>query len=303
MKVFLRIVLILFLVAGIAGGIWYYRNQSAAAQGSSGTSGAYRQVVAAQRGDLSSSITVVGQLDAAQTVELAFERLSGSTVLRTLDVAAGNTVKKGDALATVDPAPYQQAVDEAKSNLQSAEAALADLQTPATELEIRQADLALAQARQQLEQAKADLADLQQPDSDTLRTLKNAVVNAQDALALARLDNTLAENGSTAKSVRDLQYSVGWHDRKLNEYQQLVSAGKANKEQTEAVATEQEALSEARASLANVEAQHRLALRTAAATVTAAEVALADAQATRPQGGRGRADRGPGRALRSRQGR
>ena len=39
-------------------------------------------------------------------------------------------------LATIDPAAYQQALDQAKSDLQAAEEKLADLREPTTELDV-----------------------------------------------------------------------------------------------------------------------------------------------------------------------
>ena len=71
---------------------------------------------------------------------------------------------KGQVLATIDSASYQQALDQAKSDLLAAEETLADLQEPATALEIAQADVAVATAEQTLEQARSDLADLSAPD-------------------------------------------------------------------------------------------------------------------------------------------
>ncbi len=266
------------LLAAAAGGVWVYRNRTAAAQAASASSESYTQTVAAQRGNLSSALSVVGQLEAVQQADLAFEKLNDTTAVQSVKVKAGNTVKAGDVLASIDPAGYQQAVDQAKSDLQSAEETLADLQTPPTALELRQADLAVAQAQQQVEQAKADLADLQNPDSTTITKLKSAVADAQDALQVARLNQTLAESGATVKAVRNYRYSVGWHERKINDLQQLVSQGKANKEQTDQVATEQDALGEAQADLANAEAQDALAQQNAAASVTAAKATLADAQ-------------------------
>ena len=78
----------------------------------------------AQRGDLSSALTVVGSLEAVQSENLKFEKLSGSTKLATLKATTGAKVKAGDVLASVDPAEYQQALDQAKSDLQSAEQTL-----------------------------------------------------------------------------------------------------------------------------------------------------------------------------------
>ena len=69
-------------------------------------------------------------------------------------------------LATIDSAPYQQALDQAKNDLQAAAETLADLQAPATALEIA-GRWAVATAEQALAQAKADLADLSHPDLTT----------------------------------------------------------------------------------------------------------------------------------------
>ena len=279
MKVFWRMLGILAVVAVVAGGVWFYRQRTLTAQAASTTNGTYTQIVTASRGNLSSALTVVGSLESVQQEDLAFQKLSGSTKVLTLNAVTGARVKAGDLLANVDAGPYQQALDQAKSNLQSAEATLSDLQTPATDLEIAQADQAVTKAEQDVEQAKQDLADLKAPD---LTDLKNAIANAQDALQLALLQQTLTENGATAKNVRDLQYAAGWHDRKLNEYQQLVSSGKANQEQAAAVAAARATLSDAQKALADGEkGGDALELAKAELTIKTAEVNLVKAKSDR----------------------
>ena len=228
-----------------------------------------------QRGNLSAAITVVGELDAAQRADLAFERMRNTARLVTLDVKPGNTVKAGQVLATIDPASYQQALDQANSDLQAAEQNLADLKTPATALDIAKADETVAQADHGLQQAKQDLIDLQAPD---LSTLVEAVQNAQDDLTLAKLQQTLAEHDAVTKSERDLQYSVGWHQRRIAQLQDLVAQGKANVEQTQQLATEQETLGEVQADLARIQAERQLSLQSATANVAKAQAALAEAQ-------------------------
>jgi HlyD family secretion protein len=275
MKFIPRLLLIIFLVAVAgAGGYWLY-NTYLAPKSTAAASSSFTQVVAVQQGNLNASISVVGELDAVQRADLAFERMSGTTKLLTLEVKAGNTVKAGQVLATIDPAAYQQAVDQARSDLQAAEETLADLKTPATELEISQADLAVAQAERDLEQAKNDLTELQAPD---LSSLQDAVLNAQDDLALVQLQLTLAEHDSTAKSERDLQYAVNWHQRHINELQALVAQGKANLEQTNDLATEKETLSQTQADLALAQAKRQAALQVATTKVAEARAALADTQ-------------------------
>ena len=145
MKRVSRVVLLVLLLGALAaGGYWIYQNQGASATATD--DGTYTQVVTAEMGSLTASISVVGQLEAVQSADLTFEQMSGTAKVQSLAVATGQTVTAGQVLATIDPTPYQQALDEAKSNLQAAEEALADLQTPPTALQIAQADVAVAEA-------------------------------------------------------------------------------------------------------------------------------------------------------------
>ena len=76
MKVFWRVLGVLALVALVAGGVWMYRQRTVTAQTTtSSASGTFRQIVAASRGNLSSALTVVGQLEAVQREDLAFQKL------------------------------------------------------------------------------------------------------------------------------------------------------------------------------------------------------------------------------------
>ena len=257
MKWVLRIGLVMLVVALAAGGFWLLRGRSAATAAATASS-SFTQVVDVTRGNLSAAITVVGELDAAQRADLAFERMRNTAKLVTLDVKPGNTVKAGQVLATIDPASYQQALDQANSDLQTALQNLADLKTPATALDIAKADETVAQADHGLQQAKQDLSDLQSPD---LSTLKEAIQNAQDDLTLAQLQQTLAEHAAVTKSERDLQYTLGWHERRIADLQALVARHKANLEQTNQLTTEQETLGEVQADLARIQAERQLSLQ------------------------------------------
>ena len=72
---------------------------------------------------------------------------------------------------------------------------------------------------------------------------------------------------------------MDWHARKITELQDLVAHGKANLEQTNQVATEQEALAKATADLAVAQVKRQASLATAAANLTAAQETLKSAQA------------------------
>jgi HlyD family secretion protein len=271
MKRIARLVLTGLVVAAIAaGGLWYYRNRVASAAGASGST--YTQVVAVKQGNLSSTLSVVGSLEASQSASLAFERMSSTAKLATLTVKTGATVTAGQTLATIDPAAYQQALDQAKSDLLAAEKKLADLTTAATALETAQADVTVAKAQQSLAQAKADLADLIGQD---LTSLERAVKDAQDGITILEIQATLAEYDSLAKSERDLTYTVNWYERRITELQALKVP---NLEQSAELTKDMELLAAAKADLARVKLERNLAAKSSAAEMLKAKATLATAQ-------------------------
>ena len=194
MKWVIRIGALALILALGAGGYLYYRTRMAP-QASAATTTAYTQIVQVRQGNLSTTVSVVGELDAVQRADLVFERMNGTAKLLTLDVKAGNTVKAGQTLATIDPAPYKQALDRVQSDLQAAEERLAELKTPASDLAIAKADLAIANGDFQLLQAQQTLADLLKPD---MPALQSAVADAQSALAKAQADLVALQNDRTA---------------------------------------------------------------------------------------------------------
>ena len=271
MKRIIRIFLATLVIVAIGGGGYFYYAEPGGRDGTAST-GELHAGRAGETGDLSSTISVVGQLAAEQSSSLAFGHMSGTAKLLTLGVQAGNTVTKTQVLATIDAASYQQALDQAKSDLQAAEETLADLKAPATALEIAQADAAVATAEQTLEQAKSDLADLSAPD---LTSLENAVKDAEDNLKLLQIQSDLAERDSLAKSERDLRYTVNWYGRRIASLEAMTGR---NAEQTAEITTDQGILAAAQADLDRVYAQRELARQATADELAKDKVALADAQ-------------------------
>ena len=207
MKLILTIWAVVFLVvAVVGGGFWLYQNRIAPTAAATGST-TLTQIVEATEGSLSNTVSVVGELDAVQSEDLAFSHLSGLTKLATLKVTAGNTVHKGDVLATVDPASYQQALDQAKSDLQASQKKLADLEAPPTALALAQADLAIAQAQYDQQKAQSDLADQQAPN---VSALKNTLQDAQDSVTQLGFSDSLAERDALAKSERVLSVYRGF---------------------------------------------------------------------------------------------
>ena len=117
MKRIIRIILAALLIAAIGGGGYFYMQSRAATGTDTASTVSYTQIAQVKQGDLSSTLSVVGQLEADQSSSLAFEQMSGTTNLLSLAVQAGNAVTKGQVLATIDTASYQQALGQAKSDL------------------------------------------------------------------------------------------------------------------------------------------------------------------------------------------
>lgn len=216
MKRIIRILVLVVIVAAVAaGGYWLYQTRFAPAPTAGQT---FTQMVPVRQGTLSNSISVVGELDAETSQDLAFQSIDGTANLMTLTVAAGNVVKKGQVLATIDKTLYQQALDQAKSDLQAAEKALAELKTPATALQVSQADLAIAQANYAIQAAQSALEDLEHPD---LAALQQAVDDAKIALAKAQSDLVSKQSDETAdQDLYDLQVAEA---TPVAEYNRLAS--------------------------------------------------------------------------------
>jgi HlyD family secretion protein len=274
MQKVIRAALLLLLLGALAlGGYWVVQNQSATA--TAAEDGTYTQVVTAEEGDLTASLSVVGQLEAVQSADLTFEDMSGTAKVQTLDVAAGQTVTAGQVLATIDPTPYQQALDEAKSDLQTAEDKLADLQTPPTDLEIAQADMAVARAQVQLQAAQQSLDDLLNPDIDALET---AVTNAQLALAQAQVNLlALQQDSSSEEQIAKLREADADAWAIYNDY-----ANKVHSESDAGYHAElmlhYNRMMDAQDALVTAEAKADLSLQQAEVSVRKSKQALAEAQ-------------------------
>jgi len=81
------------------------------------------EVTHVERGDYRPVIVAMGTVEAAQDVTLS-PRVSGEVVSRSAAFTPGGTVKKGDELLRIDPADYENALQQRRSELYQA---LADL--------------------------------------------------------------------------------------------------------------------------------------------------------------------------------
>jgi multidrug efflux pump subunit AcrA (membrane-fusion protein) len=191
------------LIAVVAlGAFWFYQSQQTSKSTTAAGAG-FTQIVDVKQGNLSSTLSVVGQLEAVQQADLSFERMKGTAKLLKLEVKAGNTVTAGQVLASIDAASYQQALDQARSDLQAAQEKLTTLKAPATALQTAKANLAVSQAQYNLLQAQDAWTNLATPD---MAALESAVAGAQSAMASTQADLAAAKyDTATADSVAKLR--------------------------------------------------------------------------------------------------
>ena len=141
------------LVAVLGLGAWWGLRSDDGAD--SGTAGAADQVVEATTGPMALTVSAEGTVAAAETDDLSFT--SAGTVTA-VNVSAGDVVRAGQVLATIDSAELEAAVADAEADVADAEAALADdedagasdEQIDADQSRLTSAEDGLASAQEQL---------------------------------------------------------------------------------------------------------------------------------------------------------
>ena len=121
------------LVLAVAGGVWWWAPWRA-------DDAPPPETVAVRRGDLRVTVGALGTLQPLQFVDVGTQ-VTGQ--LRTLHVAIGKAVKKGELIAEIDPTLFESRVGQTSAQISNSRALLAD----------RRAQLALA--RQRLERNRS----------------------------------------------------------------------------------------------------------------------------------------------------
>ncbi len=124
------------------------------------------------KGTLIVSLSESGQVSASDQVDIKPE-VSGEVV--EVKVENSQEVENGALLAQVDSRDAQKAVDDAETNLETAQLELSQLLAPPDELGVLQAKNDLATAQRNLE-------ELISPSESVLTQAENALISAQDSL-------------------------------------------------------------------------------------------------------------------------
>jgi HlyD family secretion protein len=156
---------------------------------------------AVERGDLSTTITAIGTLNAVETVEVG-SQLSGQ--IAELLVDFNDEVTEGQPLARLDPRTFESEVREADAALEVARAQVlterATLQTAVSEAASVRSRLKVAEAG--VERARAQLAE-------TERALRRKrILAGTQTLARAHVDQATTVNQSAAAGLRAAEAQV-----------------------------------------------------------------------------------------------
>jgi len=186
------------------------------------------------RGDLESTVTTTGNLNAVITVQVG-SQVSGN--IQALYADFNTKVKKGQLVALIDPAPFQAAVDQAKATYNSAKAAVG---TAEATLAKSQSDLTSALANVASQQAalvKAQSAvDLSKVEMD-----RRAVLIQQGATSQEDFDTAKANYDQAAASVNAAKAAVDAAQAAAESAKKAVEVAQAQVEQAQATADQDKA--------------------------------------------------------------
>lgn len=136
------------------------------------------EVVEVERGNFRPQISALGRVEAAREVMLS-PRVRGEVVERSASFTPGGTVKAGETLLRIDPADYENALRQRRSELSRAEA---DLKIEMGRQRVAESDLELLDEEVPLVQRGLALREPQ------LDTAKAAIESAEAAVRQAELD-------------------------------------------------------------------------------------------------------------------
>ncbi len=180
MKKYLIILAVIILIGGIAGYFFYKRTPEIS-----------YKTAKIERGTIVSTVAATGNLSAVTTVQVGTQ-VSGT--IQKLYVDYNSRVKKGQAIAEIDPSLFNASVEQSQGNFLNAEANL------------QKAKVTLADAERTFNRNKKLLSDgiISQGDFDVAETAfqsaKAAVKAAEGSVAQTR--------GALMQSRTNLRYSV-----------------------------------------------------------------------------------------------
>lgn len=164
--------------AGVVTLLVFYTEPTAQQEGAQRETAMLVDVVEAEKDDYHPTIQVMGTVQPSQDINLS-PRISGEVIERSDDFTPGSYVEKGEVLLRIDPADYENIVEQRQSELRQAQA---DLDIEMGQQDVAQQDYELF--ADTLSDEKKSLV-LRQPQ---LESAKSSVESARAALKQAQLD-------------------------------------------------------------------------------------------------------------------
>ncbi len=183
-----RIIGLSLVVLVVAVGVWGYFYVQSRGQGQG-----YR-LARVERGPLTAAVSATGNLNAVITVQVG-SQVSGQ--VKDLFVDFNSPVKKGKLIARIDPEVFEAKVNQAKADVDSAVATVANQQA-----QVERARADVENARANLAQAKAQTAKAQVAVVDTKRDLdRKTELFKRELIAKSDIDSSQAAYDSAVATV------------------------------------------------------------------------------------------------------
>jgi HlyD family secretion protein len=164
------------------------------------------------RGDIESTISATGNLNAVVTVQVGTQ-VSGN--IKELYADFNTRVQKGQLVARIDPEIFQARVNQVQANLDAARAAVVNAQATArkAEAEIANARAMLAQAKANVARAKVSVADAEIKFGRSTELFNQKLIATQDRdsakaahdAALAELEAAQAQEQAASDNIRSAE--------------------------------------------------------------------------------------------------
>jgi RND family efflux transporter MFP subunit len=162
------------------------------AHGRNANKGPFYETQTVQQGTVRQTVDVTGQITPDNRLDLAFKN---GGMIQTINVKAGDLVKKDQILATLDMRDLQFSADRARAVLANAQANLAARAAGETRESIQIAQASLDQAKANLTKAQNDLAIARVSVEDDYHVSQLALSTAQQ-----NYDNAIASNDQIVKN-------------------------------------------------------------------------------------------------------
>ncbi len=201
----------------VLGGGWY-------AYGKNTSKGPFYETQIVGKGTVRQTVDVTGQVTPDNRLDLAFK--SGGLIER-ISVKAGDTVKKGQVVATLDARDLQFSVRRAGATVANAQANLAARAAGETKESIQMSQASLDQAQANLKKSQTDLEITRISVEDEYRVSQIAVINAQQNYDNANSSNDQGIKNGFESLKTTLQGSLGYVQTALTDGDRIIGVDNA----------------------------------------------------------------------------